>query len=292
MDASFMPSWSWVQPTAISQPAAGIKRVSCVGDSLTFGQSCKKYQSASHGSTAPYPEQLEKLLGSGYTVSNFGVRGAQASRHGHCDWPVPKGGTGPPYRCSYWDQPEWQQVLKSNPDFVTVLLGTNDAKDSNWRLKAHQKIFDADYAALLTAIKSLPSSPKVFVLLPPPTFPQNASEKYYKCNITGENTYETAWHVRAVGERSEVDAVIIDLSAELMAHVEQTRSTGEGRGTRHAEPRTWDVDVARPVFGTDTWALAAGLGAVLTCDGIHLDGSAVATVAEAIARRIHDAEGL
>ena len=44
--------------------------VSCVGDSITFGAAIKDRGANS------YPSQLQKMLGDGYKVNNFGVNGA------------------------------------------------------------------------------------------------------------------------------------------------------------------------------------------------------------------------
>src|SRR5579885_3646478 len=44
-------------------------RVACVGDSITYGAGIKDRE---HNS---YPAQLQKLLGDGYEVRNFGVNG-------------------------------------------------------------------------------------------------------------------------------------------------------------------------------------------------------------------------
>lgn len=57
-------------------------------------------------------------------VSNFGNSGKTMLKKGLC---FASGGD-----CSYWNQPTWPAVLASEPDIVTIMLGTNDAKEFNW----------------------------------------------------------------------------------------------------------------------------------------------------------------
>ena len=107
-------------------------RVSCVGDSITI------YACASN-KTMPYPQQLGRMLGSKYNVSNLGNSGKTMLKKGIC------GGGGAGHfspanlkcggDCSYWDQKGtccgttgMAGALASTPDIVTIMLGTNDAK--------------------------------------------------------------------------------------------------------------------------------------------------------------------
>ena len=52
-------------------------KVACVGNSVTYG-----YGLPDRDSTA-YPVQLQRMLGDGYEVGNFGKSGATLLRHGH-----------------------------------------------------------------------------------------------------------------------------------------------------------------------------------------------------------------
>lgn len=64
-----------------------------------------------------YPAILQGLLGSNFTVTNYGNSGRTMLKHGLC---------GPPASgdCSYWDTPTWPAALDSTPDIVTIMLGT------------------------------------------------------------------------------------------------------------------------------------------------------------------------
>jgi len=55
--------------TSHAQAAAAKIKVACVGDSITFGSGIADRDNAS------YPAQLQKLLGDGFEVKNFGVSG-------------------------------------------------------------------------------------------------------------------------------------------------------------------------------------------------------------------------
>ena len=168
----------------------------------------------------PYPQQLGRILGPGYNVSNLGNSGKNMLKKGLC------GGGGnccglPPVNgvspctdgrinsknlcpkcsgdCAYWDQPTYHEAMASEPDIVTIMLGTNDAKGCNWdrtpdgvqgqgKIRqsfplfsfAHTQmisscgagdLFQNDYKDMIEKFRALPSKPKIYVVLPPPLFP-------------------------------------------------------------------------------------------------------------------------
>jgi lysophospholipase L1-like esterase len=128
-------------------PATRPIRVACVGDSITFGMSIK--DPAHDG----YPAQLQRLLGDGYAVANFGYNGATLLSHG--DKP-------------YVKQKPYAAALADRADVVVIVLGTNDSKPQNW---AHASEFAADYAALIRAFRDANPAVQVYVGEPPPAFP-------------------------------------------------------------------------------------------------------------------------
>jgi lysophospholipase L1-like esterase/pimeloyl-ACP methyl ester carboxylesterase len=129
--------------TAATALFAAPVRVACVGDSITAGS----------GTPSPdwhgYPAQLQRLLGDGYMVGNFGVSGAT----------LLNGGDKP-----YQHEAAFKNALGSRPDVVVIQLGTNDTKPQNW---AHEAQFSADYADLVRQFQALPSKPRIFLSLPP-----------------------------------------------------------------------------------------------------------------------------
>jgi lysophospholipase L1-like esterase len=117
-------------------------RISCVGNSITAGSRL------THPEKNAYPGQLQQLLGSGYEVKNFGVGGRTVIKD--CDR-------------SYMATPAYQEALKSNPDIVTIKLGTNDSR-LPYRLQIDS--FIADYKTLIHSFQKLPTHPRIILLLP------------------------------------------------------------------------------------------------------------------------------
>lgn len=130
------------------QPAI---RIACVGDSITFGYG------VNNADYYCYPAALGRLLGAGYQVGNFGRSGATLLKHG--DLP-------------YWNVAEYSALTDTfQPNVVVIMLGTNDGKPNNWRLK---DAFAADYRALIEHFAQLPSKPTVWACAPVPVFGQGA----------------------------------------------------------------------------------------------------------------------
>ncbi|OUX38405.1 MAG: hypothetical protein CBE26_01380 [Kiritimatiellaceae bacterium TMED266] len=121
-------------------------KVACVGDSITFGSGIEGRQNNA------YPAQLEKRLGSGWEVANFGRSGATLLTRGD----VP-----------YVNTPEYKAALEYLPDVVVIKLGTNDTKPPNWK---HKGRFVRDYLALIEHFQSLESRPVVWICNPVPVY--------------------------------------------------------------------------------------------------------------------------
>jgi len=166
---------------AAGAAAAPIK-VSCVGDSIT-----------AEGGDMTYSLQLGRLLGPAYAVSNRGKSGHTMLSTGLCG-----AGPGGSWRhpclpnkdipqcsgdCSYWGTDMMNATIADQPDIVTIMLGTNDAKGCNWfgdpngSPSGAGTQFKADYLRMIKLFQALPSKPKVFVALPPPGISQ--------CHATG-----------------------------------------------------------------------------------------------------------
>ena len=128
-------------------PQADAKRVACVGNSITDGSGIDM------ADMLGYPAALQKKLGSGYYVKNFGVGGRTMSDSG--DHP-------------YMKENAWQCCQEWNPDVVLIKLGTNDSKKQLW---ANTK---ADYQAsldkMVKTLQALPSKPRIVLMAPIPAF--------------------------------------------------------------------------------------------------------------------------
>lgn len=119
-------------------------RIACVGDSITFGAAVKD-----RGKNC-YPAVLQRSLGDGYQVRNFGVNGATMLKKG--DKP-------------YWNLKAYKDALAFNPQIVFIKLGTNDSKPQNWKHKAD---YGKDYAEMIDSFLALEAKPRVILLLPVP----------------------------------------------------------------------------------------------------------------------------
>ena len=125
--------------------AADPQKVACVGDSITQGVGTQD------PATGSYPAQLQALMGSQWQVHNFGVGGRTLLRKA--------------------DPLDHRPALEYLPNVVVIALGTNDSKTGVW--SKHETEFVPDYVAMIQAFQALPSHPKVWACLPPPTFPGN-----------------------------------------------------------------------------------------------------------------------
>ena len=121
-------------------------KVSCIGDSITFGAGVDP-------ATQSYPVQLDGLLGDSYNVLNFGHSGATMLVNG--DTP-------------YWNQVAYTNAINSSPDIVVIKLGTNDSKAWNWGPYGTQ--YPTNYAAMIDVFRNLPSNPRIFIALPAKAF--------------------------------------------------------------------------------------------------------------------------
>lgn len=115
-------------------------KVSCVGNSITYGYGL------SNPSTQSYPSQMQVLLGTvGWQVRNFGDSGRTLLKAGGY---------------SYWDSWAYGQALASNPDYVVIKLGTNDSK--RWLWDGNGSKFKSDYHEMIQSFQNLSSKPEIW----------------------------------------------------------------------------------------------------------------------------------
>ena len=113
-------------------------RVACVGDSIT--------------EWSKYPAHLQAMLGDNYLVGNFGVSSSAILRNS--DKP-------------YMNQTTFQKSKDFQPSIVVIMLGTNDAKMSNYH---SIKNFPNDYEDLISEYQALPDEQQIWIVKPPPIF--------------------------------------------------------------------------------------------------------------------------
>lgn len=108
-----------------------VVKVSCVGNSITYGMTLENRERDA------YPFQLQRMLGDGYEVGNFGKSGATLLRHGHRP---------------YFEQDEFRQALDFAGDIVVIHLGINDTDPRNWPYFADE--FVCDYLSLIDSLRA------------------------------------------------------------------------------------------------------------------------------------------
>ena len=117
---------NWLKARQTPQP--GAIRVACIGNSITDGHGIDV--ATQYG----YPAELQKRLGNGYWVKNFGVSARTMLNKG--DYP-------------YMNEMAWQDALAFKPDVVIIKLGTNDSKPYNWQYNSE---FRQDLEQMVTTL--------------------------------------------------------------------------------------------------------------------------------------------
>ena len=128
-------------------PKEDAVRVACIGNSITDGYGI---------GMAPvkgYPAVLQKKLGAGYQVKNFGVSARTMMNKG--DLP-------------YMNELAWRDAQAFNPNIVVIKLGTNDSKTHNWKHGADE--YRQSMQAMIDTLKALPSKPKIYLCSPIPAY--------------------------------------------------------------------------------------------------------------------------
>jgi lysophospholipase L1-like esterase len=147
-------------------------RIGMVGDSITAGV-------CSSGGDHPYPKQLQILLDQAYGEGVYSV-----TNLGACGSTMLKGGNSP-----YWERGQYKTLTSNKWDIITIMLGTNDAKDAeshapsgqdNWHHDCSDEKgahtagcqFAADYKDMIDVVRTLGTTdgvePKVYAMIPPP----------------------------------------------------------------------------------------------------------------------------
>lgn len=134
----------WLQ--SLKAPDTNAVRVACIGNSITEGF---RIGMASQNS---YPSQLQKKLGKGYNVKNFGISARTLLNRG--DLP-------------YMNEKLWKEALAFQPNIAIIKLGTNDSKTHNWQ---HGADFAKDMQQMIDSLKALPSKPTIYLCSPIPAF--------------------------------------------------------------------------------------------------------------------------
>ncbi len=149
-------------------------RITCVGDSITYGVG------ANNPTINSYPSQLKFMLGRNYAVLNFGKSSSYMINPK--DYPLFKLASS--RSVAYTSTNEYQNSLTSSPDIVFICLGANDAYVSNTNAAIDQETYFYESAvALAKKYQSLDSKPTVYFLSPPARYDQQYRLDYLKNTI-------------------------------------------------------------------------------------------------------------
>lgn len=126
--------------TTITIAAQKRIKVSCVGNSITYGATLTDRE------TQSYPAQLQQMLGNTYEVKNFGKSGATLLNKGHRP---------------YTRQAEYQQAIDFAGDIVVIHLGINDTDPRDW--PDYRDSFVKDYLSLIDSFRQANPTCKIMI---------------------------------------------------------------------------------------------------------------------------------
>lgn len=115
-------------------------KVACVGNSVTYGAGIENRE------VNAYPAQLQRMLGDGYEVVNFGKSGATLLNKGHRP---------------YCDQEEYKAALDFAGDRIVIHLGLNDTDPRNW--PNYRDNFVGDYLALIDSFRKVNPNCRIWI---------------------------------------------------------------------------------------------------------------------------------
>lgn len=190
-------------------------RIACVGDSLTAGDSLHRYLDApsvkrcsiaDSSCRGNYPLDLADLLGTGFTVKNFGRTGLPlcdgalpssclepaepwnhaASNHSQPPLPISlsKADSNVTAAClaAMRQSPLLREAMTFDPHVVVLMMGTNDANGASWSRCGAAGVERA-LQLVLRALASATQPPVTLVMPPPPLLGEYnlGSSKPNKC---------------------------------------------------------------------------------------------------------------
>ena len=164
-------------------------RVACIGNSITYGSGIRDRE---HDS---YPAVLQRLLGDGYLVGNFGKPGATLLRRGHRP---------------YFEQKEFRQALEFKGDIAVIHLGINDTDPRDW--PNYRDDFVADYLSLIDTLRA--ANPRIRILIARLTPLTHEHPRFRSGTRQWHEQIQQA--IRIVADVSHVE--LIDFHKPLYAH--------------------------------------------------------------------------
>lgn len=239
-------------------PSPGRQRVACVGDSITRGDASHEPGRGTHPpfkrqlqGRGNWPAMLQAALGEAFVVGSFSHGGRTAA-----DGPAALRRTA-----------EWRSVSCFRPDVVALMVGSNDAKPETWG-PAMAFPRDGYVEALLSLARellSLPSRPRLLLLVPPPAHAVDAAE----AALLG-----VGYPRGSVGGANLDKGVISTLLPPLV-----------GRAARVLASEGAPAQLVETAFGGCP-ANQSACCELLAGDGIHTSAAGSARLAEAVRARL------
>merc|ERR1719387_609150 len=117
-------------------------------------------------------------------VRNFGLSGRTAMKKG---------------ALPYWKERAFNDSRDWNPDYVIIMLGTNDCKIGQW----NETEYIRDYLEMIGIYKNLPSHPYVYIAIPPPLYSDDGPYQQWIVNGEFPNRVIPAIATKAYGGNPE-----------------------------------------------------------------------------------------
>lgn len=175
----------------IMKIGSGPVHVSCVGDSITFGQGVFM-----HRRQWSYQAFLSELLGTEYTFINYGLTNRTL---------LPVG------KDYYFKEKVGKTAWNTKADILIFMLGTNDSKRILW----DEALFETEYIRVIGHYQQMQCFKQIYIMIPPRVFDGHPGKK--DCNpLTVKENVAPA--VRRVAENCGVE--LIDLYALTENHRE------------------------------------------------------------------------
>ena len=174
-------------------------KVACIGNSITdgFGMDMADVNA--------YPAQLQRMLGGGYKVRNFGRSGRTMLNKGNQP---------------YMKERAWTEAKAYNPDIAVIMLGTNDTKNINWDNYGSE--FSTDMQQMIDELKALPSQPTVMLCTPIRSYKTEVSKNWQIRDSVMTN--EIIPIIRKLAKKNKLQ--LIDLNPVVQMNKEEMMADG------------------------------------------------------------------
>ncbi|MBQ7010542.1 MAG: hypothetical protein IJN63_02455 [Clostridia bacterium] len=142
----------------VKKDMPAILRITCVGDSITYGVG------SSAANAKSYPSQLASILAekrpnNKFIVMNYGKSSAYAINNTEYEYKYPSERSN-----AYTASNEYKNSLRSRPDIVLVMLGANDAYNAAVNKDVAKK-YSESLEKIVRSYLELDSKPQVYLLL-------------------------------------------------------------------------------------------------------------------------------